>query len=518
MVKEFDPDFLVDFSSGLPHDIAQEIDQKILNTTDFFFEDDQDKQKGYRISLRTYGAFLDELPESGLSDNKKEKLSLIKAKYNSDSLFFAFRYGLLDKHLSPDIVEFVENKLELPSATLTFAQYAKLDKTKYIGPIAITKSQLRNMGGGGGFSGSLIYVGNHKVRDDLIEYWNLRASGRDVFFLPVDKYKLFKKSIKSYIDGTYIDERFNQIDLDLQIAPSLIKNVRKFEEIADWVNKINIGISKRMWLANWGRRSKRVSPDINCITPLYSREKIPVNYSKDEISSFTASSPQFIDDLFYKENAWAINLSFIGFYENDYVIDLPNQEGMQDLAKRDLMVGGWDHVRVSNNGLVYYPDSKDDIITIRPVKTDRVVDIIFDKIGFKRRPSPPGIFSQKILQLMDGLEGCRVFKIKGVRDALAVMNRDEGEVIVDGKKIKGEIAKARPMTASCIKEIIKRTKDDCYGSKNWIKELYENLVLYSGQPKPLNAETILNYLITKRLISPGRKFKCTNCSCEEWYK
>jgi len=119
---------------------------------------------------------------------------------------------------------------------------------------------------------------------------------------------------------------------------------------------------------------------------------------------------------------------------------------------------------------------------------------------------------------MEGLEGCRVFKIKGVRETLAKMNRDEGEVIVDGKKIKGEMAKARPMMASHIKDIIKSTTDDAYGAKNWIKELYEDLILYSGQPKPLDAEIILNYLITKRLISAGRKFKCSNCSCEEWYK
>ena len=88
---------------------------------------------------------------------------------------------------------------------------------------------------------------------------------------------------------------------------------------------------------------------------------------------------------------------------------------------------------------------------------------------------------------MEGLEGCRVFKIKGVREALAKMNRDEGEVIVDGKKIKGEMAKARPMMASHIKDIIKSTTDDAYGAKNWIKELYEDLILYSGQPKPLDA-------------------------------
>lgn len=518
LIKEFDPDFLVDLSGGLPDEIKQKIDQKILNPTDFFFSDAQGKQKGYKIGLMTYGAFLDLVPDVGLSDKNKERLSLIKTKRTSDSLFFAFRFGILDKYLNPDVVELIEKKLELTSINLTSDQYAKLDARKYLGPIAITTSQLRTMGGGGGFSSSLIYIGNHKVRDDLIEYWNLRASGRDVFFLPVDKYKSFKKSLQSYIDGAYLDERFNQVDLDIQIAPSLIKNAHKFKEIADWVNKLNSNISSRMWLANWGRRSKRVSPDINCITALYSREKLPVNYSQDEVSSFTASSPRFIDDLFHKDNAWAINLSFIGFYENDYVIDLPNQEGMQDLAKRDLIVGSWDNVRVSNKGLVYYPDSKDDIITIRPVKTDKVVDIIFDKIGFKRRPSSPGIFSQKILQLMDGLEGCRVFKIKGVREALAAMNRDDVAVIIDGKKIKGKVAKAKPIMASQIKEIIKSTVDDSYGAKNWIKEIYEDLVLYSGQPKPLNAETILNYLITKRLISVGRKFKCSNCLCEEWYK
>ena len=98
LIKEFDPDFLVDFSGGLPSKIIQKIDQKILNPTDFFFSDAQDIKKGYRIGLRTYGAFLDELPEAGLSDKNKERLSLIKAKSDSDSLFFAFAITQLPKN------------------------------------------------------------------------------------------------------------------------------------------------------------------------------------------------------------------------------------------------------------------------------------------------------------------------------------------------------------------------------------------------------------------------------------
>lgn len=519
LIKEFDPDFIVDLSKGLLPEISDKIEQSILKPGEFFFSDVKDKRKGYRIGLRAYAAFIDEIPDGGLPEKIKKRLSLIKAPQQNLTLFYAIKFGLLDKKISPDIVDFVEKKLGLKTVRLDFSQYAQLEESKYVGPIAVTTSQLRVMGGGGGFSSSLIFIGNHRKRDDLLEYWNLRASGRVVFFLPIENYSSFKAPLKEFIDGSYVDERLNRVDLDLQIAPSLLRDSGKFEEIADWI-KGNIGSNppRRIWLANWGRRSKRVSPDINCITPLYSREKIPVSYTKDEVSSFTASSPKFIDDLFHKDNAWVVNLSFIGFYENNYTIDLPNQEGMNELAKRELTFGSWEQVRVSDKGLVFCPDSRDDIITIRPVPVEKVVDVIFDKVGFKRRPSSPGIFAHKILQMMDGIEGCRVFKIKGVREALAKMNKDQGEVIVNGKKIKGEIAKPRPMLGNAIRDVIKSTRKDRFGSKNWAGDFYENLILYSGQPTPLTSEIVFDYLINKKLITPGRKFKCSNCSCEDWYK
>ncbi|MCL4354061.1 hypothetical protein M1349_01150 [Patescibacteria group bacterium] len=519
LIKEFDPDFIVDFSGGLPEDIKQKVDQQVLNPNDFFFTEEEDKKKGYRIGLRTYGAFIDDLPETGIPDKDKERLSLITTTERGSRVFFAIIFGSLDKNMSPDIADLVDKHLKLPSLKLTFEDYKVIKDSKYIGPIAITTTQLRIMGGGGGFSGSLLYVGDHNNREDLIEYWNLRASGRNVYFLPIIDYKKFEEQTKSFIEGAYIDERFNRLDLDLQIAPSLIKNQKKFEEVANWIsNKLGSNLVRRLWIASWGKRSKMVSPDINCITPLYSRDKIPVAFSSEEISSFTASAPRFIDDLFYKDDAWAVNLSFIGFFEDQFVIDLPNQEGMLDIARRDLIFGRWDQVRVSSKGLVYYPDSKNDIISLNPVSVEKVVDTIFDKIGYIRRQSPPGIFAQKILQLMKDVDGCRVFKVKGVREALAKMNRDEGEVIIDGRKVRGQMAKPRPMTGRDIKDIIGCTTDDEFGSKNWIQEMYGDLTLYYGQPKPLNPETILNYLITKKLITVGRKFKCINCSTEEWYK
>ena len=307
LIKEFDPDYIIDFSGGIPESILSKITHTILKPTDFFFSDAADIEKGYRIGLRAYAAFLDEVPESGLTDKNKERLSLIKSPKEGLDIFYAIRFGFLDKYISPDIVEFVNKKLELKTIPLSFDQYIKPESSKYIGPIAITTSQLQSYGGGGGFSSSLIFIGSHKNKDDLIEYWNLRASGRDIFFLPTEKYKEFSATLKEFIKESHVDERFNRVDLDLQISPSLVRNNKKFEEIAEWI-KTDTGSNppRRMWLANWGRRSKRVSPDINCITPIYSREKLSVSFSKDEVTSFTASSPKFIDGFFHKDNAWAV--------------------------------------------------------------------------------------------------------------------------------------------------------------------------------------------------------------------
>lgn len=374
----------------------------------------------------------------------------------------------------------------------------------------------------------MIYIGNvHKVVD-LIEFWNLRAAGENIFFLPIKDYKTYENQIKNFVSDHLLESQNQVNSLNLQYSPSMLKErFNEINEFCNWIKEITkINPSIRTWLANWGITRKRVSDDISCVRVYNKREETYVVYTKEDIEPFHLLQPGFITDNFPSNNRylWADELSFIGFYDNNYTIDLPNQGGMQEIAQYDLVPEGKDVVRINEQGLVTYVGYFHNNIHIQPVNVYKVISKLFEKVGYTITPSSPGIFANKILQTMGGIDSCRVFKIKGVREVLKELNTGNGYVTTYNKhtkkarRIYGKIPKTKPLTANRIKEVIKDEVENKHNSKNWINELYEDIVLSYQQQPPLTPDIVLDCLISKKLISPGLKLKCKECSKKRWYK
>ena len=81
-------------------------------------------------------------------------------------------------------------------------------------PIGATHLQLSSYGGT--WRGDGLYVGSEANFADLLCFWNLRASGNDLFFLPADHAGRFRDSVKAHI-------------ADLDEAPSTHSNIE------DWI-------------------------------------------------------------------------------------------------------------------------------------------------------------------------------------------------------------------------------------------------------------------------------------------
>ena len=72
-------------------------------------------------------------------------------------------------------------------------------------PISLTRYDLEELGGGfGSLSSHDIYIGKLQAWEDLIEFWNLRATGKEIAYIPYEFYKEFKTTAVKFIDvGAY---------------------------------------------------------------------------------------------------------------------------------------------------------------------------------------------------------------------------------------------------------------------------------------------------------------------------
>lgn len=96
---------------------------------------------------------------------------------------------------------------------------------------------------------------------------------------------------------------------------------------------------------------------------------------------------------------------------------------------------------------------------------------------------------------------CRVFKIRGIREILDRLGKS-GSTLTRGN----------------MHQIVMSEVPDRDGPTNWRPELYDGLILRSGQKQlPPDFGTIFDILLEKQIIRPGFAFECRHCSKRDWY-
>ncbi|GAG68627.1 unnamed protein product, partial [marine sediment metagenome] len=143
---------------------------------------------------------------------------------------------------------------------------------------------------------------------------------------------------------------------------------------------------------------------------------------------------------------------------------------------------------------------------------------IFKNNKIRIENSSNGIYAEKIIEYMGGLEKCRIFKIRGVRSILNELSIAQGlteetnkDTITFKKNLRFGI------THSDLKNKISDKIPDRFGGPNWDYKNYKDLIIYRGQQNTLNPEMVIDYLIDKKILRTGMKLLCDNCTKEDWY-
>lgn len=134
-------------------------------------------------------------------------------------------------------------------------------------------------------------------------------------------------------------------------------------------------------------------------------------------------------------------------------------------------------------------------LTIRALRSRDLIAKNFEAFGFDAKPSQPGLIASRLIRQMGGLQGCRVFKIPGVRRLIE------------------EYSPYQSFNRSAAVQTI-GDNDPATGRPQFGP--YESLVLEYGQPGKLKPGYVLKYLLKHGVFRIGLKLKCPNCLLDFW--
>lgn len=134
-------------------------------------------------------------------------------------------------------------------------------------------------------------------------------------------------------------------------------------------------------------------------------------------------------------------------------------------------------------------------LTLRALPFAQVLIKAFGAFGITAKPSPAGLVGARLIDQMGGLQGCRVFKIAGVRALI--------------KKYPPTASFERTEANTLIGDIDPATRIPRF-------DAYKSLYIEPRDKKDLKPEDAFLYLLKKGVFRAGLKLACPTCQLDSW--
>ena len=501
ILKEFDPDELLVFDGvELPQEIEQQFEQRIQKEESVVKEDDRSKKKDLWIGFNIL-PLLNEIYRTEIRINDDpSRARLIVAKGDEEwQSFVSVLFG--DFSLLPEMDRDYEDafKNALRAELIELEPTDLLESvTDIVSPIQFTAQELTRFGGRASISTHVVFIGDRRKPEDLVAFWNLRATGRRVWFVPTDSYELHEPMVRVILkSGRYAINPQLENQANIQKSPSISEESAL--EIQEWINNLGEGtVAIQMWTPRYGHSIDMYVGDIHVAELEAGRRQDITQFEGGKHTWVNAISPEILgEERSFKKFSWAIEVSFIGGdYDNATTLSLPRSPGVESLMQRTT---GQRDARIGERGIVILEDSASSSLHFSALPTEEVFHAIFEDAGFDASASDPGIYADQIINKMGNLHSnCRIFKIRGVRE------------IID------RLSSGESLDQATMRQIVVSEEDDGHG-KNWRDDLYSHLIIRKGQRGKLSFSEIFDELLDNQIIRPGLKLRCQGCRHEEWY-
>jgi len=318
---------------------------------------------------------------------------------------------------------------------------------------------------------------------DIVDCWNLRATGARVFPLPIGHYAEFQKSILAFGEqATY------PINDTVMNHPTVIKGKSLTEQqlfdAGQWLAGLGlVGIACQRWVPRFGERGYRIAPELAVRSP------IGADYNQTVIltNGHGIMEPDPPDCDFAgpsRSQHWALEVFVFESGDQDHTWRLPWLRPECDEYVNAKVAHGFrsTKTRVCKEGIAVVRKGERDSFGISEPAVKDVLKSFLKNYDFEfRQLSSPGLALERIVEQLGGLFGCRMFQNPGVRELIHRLSAG-GQMHIEN--VRATLLKNTPMTRR--KQIA-------------------------------TAHGLLQTLILKRVLRQGIRLQCGRCQRNAWY-
>ncbi len=347
--------------------------------------------------------------------------------------------------------------------------------------------------GGPGF-----FVGNAENFDDLVCYWNLRASDIDLWFIDFQHIKRCEgviaareKQVREMVDN-YRFEYDRVVTIwthreDSSNARSLFDEARRF--FGD--KKLSLhNVSGAIW--NEGE----VCPPMMYLGETSALGIVGGIGGKVQVS-FSLSEKPFCDNAWYYRQHLVASISMIGklYDDEQQSFSVPYIPELNEFYARTMH---FDHSKIrvepERIGLIVAVTNNDKVLLSLPVS--ELMERVFDLAGYSVDVSSAGLITRQLIAQLGSIQGAAVFKVPGVRQLLKTFGPNKS------------------FTKNAALQKIGSGDPDRTEARF---KNYENLYIETRDyGHKLTPNAIFGYLVEKRLFRIGVKLVCPTCRMETW--
>jgi hypothetical protein len=323
------------------------------------------------------------------------------------------------------------------------------------------------------------YVGESDNFEDVVNFWNLRAADLDLFFFDLREEKRL---------GDLRDEFVREIHgrtRGLQDLPSFV-GIWSRSRLSDLQLKgFGHAISERMVLDG--------VPSLPVPIMRFRSKRVLGNISETNLGTQIAfqlpEKPFREDDASpHQLMAVGIRLGLGSWREFGKTLVTPPLPEMNDFYRKEMVLVG-NEVRIQRGGLDVITSADSSDVSLYACQTTNVIVEFFRVFGIHAEPSLPGRVAMRMIHQMGDLQGCRVFKLPGVRKLI-----DEYGPLQSFTRGAGTLA---------IAQIDPSTKRP-------------NLPILFVEGTELTPTTAFDYLLKKGALRAGLDLLCPNCNLNFW--
>lgn len=327
------------------------------------------------------------------------------------------------------------------------------------------------------------YMGDAANFDDLVGYWNLRAAGIPLLF-----YDPAYGARLDHLRDQWLDRIPRSSNPARYRGTAIWSRVERAPEelVTFGEERTFCGVSPTLWNG------------LNVKAPImmFGSENVlaSVDHGEPPKISFALPNSPLKDDGGLSEQQFVVSVDpGIGLFGNErYTLHLPFLPQLNEFYGRNA-IAHWNRARAEPGALGIVVGGSTHDLSIRAIETRKLFEQIFAAVGIAASPSPAGLVCNRLIRQMGGVDGCRVFRIGGVRDLIESYPPDES------------------FTTSAAKQTIRAE-----GTDHPLSD-YDNLYIEPRRHgSRLTNDGVLAHLLRKEVFRPGLKLDCPSCQLRFW--